>query len=708
MQKIRRQVQLLCVVLLATIQVSVKSFPTNSQKSAVPNGRSTSTAEAISQASLGGDVGETLEDLQQQNQLQSLASSTQPSQRPRRRGWSQGVLPKPEPEEEPEPFILDLRNFPELANADLGSQNPNIQVTIEVVEDPQTETEMEMDLAKEGGDGGRNDWSLFSKEWLGHKKLFLALFWEYPDQAETESGLGGRASLEEQEQPTEDYNYDPEGQEPVLSGTRGTGTGVETGGTGTETGGTGTGVETGGTGTGVETGGTGVETGGTGTGVETGGTGTGVETRGTGTGAETGGTGTGAETGGTGTGAKTRGTGTRVETRGTGTGTGAETGGTGTRVEMRGTGTETGGTGTRVETGGTGVETGGTSTGTGAVTVWTETGTGAGVKTRGTGTGTRVGMEIGGTGTGAGVKTGGTGTGAGVKTGETGTGAGVKTGETGTGAGVKTGETGTGVGVGGDWGSHWRNNKGWDSKDNYEYEEEEWSDWSPCSVTCGNGNQKRIRSCGYACTATESRTCDLDRCPDDLLAVTELMPLEKTNDTDFLDTNVDSCDKWLSCKNDFLQKYLHQVLTELPSCPCTYPSEAVYNAVNIFDKMLRKTYRWRDASGPKERLDIYKPSARFCTRSMISSNSTTLAAQHCCYDDHTKLITRGKGAGAPNLISTEFSPELHYKVDVLPWILCKGDWSRFHSVRPPNNGLFCPDNPHEEVHKAQLEEAREY
>uniref|UniRef100_A0AAZ3QE57 AMOP domain-containing protein n=1 Tax=Oncorhynchus tshawytscha TaxID=74940 RepID=A0AAZ3QE57_ONCTS len=420
--------------------------------------------QAISQASPGGDVGETLEDLQQQNQLQSLASSTQPSKRPRCRSWSHVVLPKPEPEEEPEPFILDLRNFPELANADLGSHSPNIQVTIEVVEDTQTETEMEMemDLAKEGGDGGRNDWSLSSKEWLGHKKLFLALFWEYPEQAETER------------------------------------------------------------------------------------------------------------------------------------------------------------------------------------------------------------------------------------------------------TGLKTGGTGTGVGVGGDWGSHWRNNKGWDSKENYEYEEEEWSDWSPCSVTCGNGNQKRIRSCGYACTATESRTCDLDRCPDDLLAVTELMTLEKTNGTDSLDTNVDSCDKWLSCKNDFLQKYLHKVLTELPSCPCSYPSEAVYNAVHIFDTTLRKTYRWRDASGPREHLDIYKPSARFCTRSMISSNSTTLAAQHCCYDDHAKLITRGKGAGAPNLISTEFSPELHYKVDVLPWILCNGDWSRFHLVRPPNNGLLCPDNPHEEVHQAQLEEAREY
>uniref|UniRef100_A0A673MBA7 Isthmin 2a n=1 Tax=Sinocyclocheilus rhinocerous TaxID=307959 RepID=A0A673MBA7_9TELE len=235
-----------------------------------------------------------------------------------------------------------------------------------------------------------------------------------------------------------------------------------------------------------------------------------------------------------------------------------------------------------------------------------------------------------------------------------------------------------------------------------EYEEEEWSDWSPCSVTCGHGNQKRIRSCGYACTATESRTCDLERCPGETVsACTSLLTID-------LDLNSIRCEKWLNCKNDFLEKYLHQVLTELPNCPCIYPSEVVYSAVNIFDRKLQKTYRWRDASGPKERLDIYKPSAKFCVRSMLSFDSTTLAAQHCCYDDHMKLITRGKGAGAPNLISTEFSPELHYKVDVLPWILCKGDWSRFHSVRPPNNGLLCVENPQEDVYMNELEEAREY
>lgn len=44
----------------------------------------------------------------------------------------------------------------------------------------------------------------------------------------------------------------------------------------------------------------------------------------------------------------------------------------------------------------------------------------------------------------------------------------------------------------------------------------DWSNWSACSVTCGNGNQKRTRSCGYACTATESRTCDMPNCPGNL------------------------------------------------------------------------------------------------------------------------------------------------------------------------------------------------
>ena len=172
--------------------------------------------------------------------------------------------------------------------------------------------------------------------------------------------------------------------------------------------------------------------------------------------------------------------------------------------------------------------------------------------------------------------------------------------------------------------------------------------------------------------------------------------------------DVDSCEKWLNCKSDFLAKYLSQVLQDLPSCPCAYPLEAVYSAVSLQDERRGRSFQWRDASGPRERLDIYQPTARFCLRSVLSGESSTLAAQHCCYDEGSRLLTRGKGAGAPDLVSTDFSPELHFKVDTLPWILCKGDWSRYHTVRPPNNGRACADTPPEEEYLAQLPEAKEY
>lgn len=77
------------------------------------------------------DHHQTLQELQQENLLQTLPSS--PSLRSRH-SWTkhhhQGVLPPPAPQEDPAPFILDLKNLPELANADMSSQNPNIQVRL--------------------------------------------------------------------------------------------------------------------------------------------------------------------------------------------------------------------------------------------------------------------------------------------------------------------------------------------------------------------------------------------------------------------------------------------------------------------------------------------------------------------------------------------------------------------------------------------------
>ncbi|XP_051908299.1 isthmin-2 isoform X2 [Hippocampus zosterae] len=414
--------------------------------------------------------------LEKQNQVQSV-----PEPHGHQRKWSHpqhrsvGVLPQPEPEEETKPFILDLKNFPDLANADLNSQNPNIQVTIEVVDDPQME--VEMDLAKD------NDWIASSSsspsssvDWLGGKKLFWPLFWSYTDSGEDGNS---RATIEETGEEEEDDYALYSSEEPSLSG------------------------------------------------------------------------------------------------------------------------------------------------------------------------------------------------------------------------------------VGGDWGNYW--NEGWDPLQTYyEKETDEWTPWSPCSVTCGPGERKRTKSCGYSCTLTEASKCDLQPCPGEVNTVVEPFPFDMENGTEPFGTDADSCEKWLNCKSDFLQRYLRQAFLELPSCPCSFPSEAAYTVVSVRDDSRGRTFRWRDASGPKERLDIYKPSARGCIRSALSGDSSTLAAQHCCYDDRGRLITRGKGAGMPDLISTEFSPELHFKVDVLPWILCKGDWSRFHVVRPPNNGLECPENPREDVFMNELEEAREY
>uniref|UniRef100_A0A3Q3EPM1 Isthmin 2b n=1 Tax=Labrus bergylta TaxID=56723 RepID=A0A3Q3EPM1_9LABR len=394
----------------------------------------------------------------QQNQVQSLL----PDPHSHQRRWSHpqhrsvGVLPQPEPEEETKPFVLDLKNFPDLANGDINSQNPNIQVTIEVVDDPQMEVEMDLANEKEWLPSSSSSPSS-TVDWLGGKKLFWPLFWSYTDSSEDSNSRSGAEETGEEEE-EEDYSLDYGSEEPLPSG------------------------------------------------------------------------------------------------------------------------------------------------------------------------------------------------------------------------------------VGADWDTHW----------NEEKEADEWTPW------------KRTKSCGYSCTLTEASKCDLEPCPGEVNTVAEPFPFEMENGTEPFGTDVDSCEKWLNCKSEFLQRYLHQVLSELPSCPCSFPSEVAYTVVSIYDESHGRQFRWRDASGPKERLDIYKPSARSCIRSTLSSDSSTLAAQHCCYGVGGRLITRGKGAGTPNLISTEFSPELHFKVDVLPWILCKGDWSRFHAVRPPNNGLSCPENPHEDVFMNELEEAREY
>lgn len=94
------------------------------------------------------------------------------------------------------------------------------QVTIEVVDDPQME--VEMDLAKE------KDWLPSSSsspsstiDWLGGKKLFWPLFWSYTDADSAEEG-NGRSGVEETgEEEEEDYSLDYGSEDPLPSGVGG-------------------------------------------------------------------------------------------------------------------------------------------------------------------------------------------------------------------------------------------------------------------------------------------------------------------------------------------------------------------------------------------------------------------------------------------------------------------------------------------------------
>jgi len=117
-------------------------------------------------------------------------------------------------------------------------------------------------------------------------------------------------------------------------------------------------------------------------------------------------------------------------------------------------------------------------------------------------------------------------------------------------------------------------------------------------------------------------------------------------------------------------------VADLPACPCLYPNIIFYDN-QIWDKKQKKKYRWRDVSHDKDRLAIYKPGAAYCVQTLASQQSESAIVQHCCYDENRKLLTRGSGAGTPYIVSPEISPLLHDKIDLLPWRLCKGDFTRY-------------------------------
>ncbi|XP_071636648.1 uncharacterized protein [Temnothorax longispinosus] len=168
----------------------------------------------------------------------------------------------------------------------------------------------------------------------------------------------------------------------------------------------------------------------------------------------------------------------------------------------------------------------------------------------------------------------------------------------------------------------------------------------------------------------------------------------------------DRCQKWLNNREKIETAFPGSV-ADLPGCPCLYPNSIFYNN-QIWDSKRDRKFRWRDVSHDKDRIAIYKPGAVYCVQTLPSQENESAIVQHCCYDESRRLLTRGSGAGTPYIVSPDVSPLLHDKIDLLPWRLCKGDFTRYNEVRIPNNDNDCEINPDNEEYQHQVERAKNY
>ncbi|XP_074660606.1 uncharacterized protein LOC141913030 [Tubulanus polymorphus] len=169
----------------------------------------------------------------------------------------------------------------------------------------------------------------------------------------------------------------------------------------------------------------------------------------------------------------------------------------------------------------------------------------------------------------------------------------------------------------------------------------------------------------------------------------------------FLDPEIDNCGIWVKCQIEFLKSY-ESFVNALPRCPCYYPMGLKYFS-EVWDNVSERYIRWKDIDGKNERIDVYKPDAVNCIRSE-SPGSSVLSAQVCCYDTWMMLITRGRGAGTLNLVSPDISYTLHQKMDIQPWVVCKGNWSKYQLGRPTDKQNNCLPNPEDTEFKKQFKE----
>eukprot|EP00118_Oscarella_pearsei_P011423 m.76602 g.76602 ORF g.76602 m.76602 type:complete len:228 (+) comp36003_c1_seq2:3379-4062(+) len=166
------------------------------------------------------------------------------------------------------------------------------------------------------------------------------------------------------------------------------------------------------------------------------------------------------------------------------------------------------------------------------------------------------------------------------------------------------------------------------------------------------------------------------------------------------EVETDCCEKWINCSLD-VKEELDAVFKTLPDCPCIYfgiPYDQMFH-----DRRHNTSFKWREDNC---KLDLYYPTAKTCIEHI--PDDIDFPAQHCCYDYRGLLITRGCGAGTPRLASKLLSPQMHLKFDRKPWLDCKGDWRKYQSVRPPNNGRKCLPLPPDNVLELERQAADSY
>ncbi|MBW4523269.1 MAG: hypothetical protein KME16_26820 [Scytolyngbya sp. HA4215-MV1] len=150
---------------------------------------------------------------------------------------------------------------------------------------------------------------------------------------------------------------------------------------------------------------------------------------------------------------------------------------------------------------------------------------------------------------------------------------------------------------------------------------------------------------------------------------------------------------------------------ELPACPCSV-SEARANPKNFTESTLAEDASIIPFFHPGAAVDFRSVKENIVILDSRSSTQTELptiyAGQQCTYDSNENLITRGPGAGTPDIIAPNYtaygqglvSSESHtywdidtfdpsgleYGVNGLPWYEYQRTWV-------PNTGVGCAPNP---------------